>query len=72
MEKGYLGKLIREERIRQGLSQQELADKAGVTKRAVVYWETQKREITIIYADKVLKALGVSITLGATSTTSNT
>lgn len=64
MKKGDLSKIIREERIKQGISQQELADKAGVTKRSVVYWETQGREITIEYADKVLKALGVSVVLG--------
>jgi len=34
-----LGKMLRDERIRQGLSQQKLADAAGVTKRAIIYWE---------------------------------
>lgn len=67
MRKGDLSRIIREERIKQGISQQQLADKAGVTKRSIVYWETQGREITIEYADKVLKALGVSVVLGITN-----
>lgn len=64
MQKGDLGRIIREERIKQGLSLQELADKAGVTRRSIMYWENSGREITIVYADKVLKALGISVVLG--------
>ena len=69
---GDLGRIIKEEREKQGISQQQLAGKSGVTKRFVVYWETGGREITIEYADKVLRALGNSVVLGATSTTNKT
>lgn len=32
-----LGKILQKERKKQGLSQQNLADMAGVTKRAIAY-----------------------------------
>ena len=34
------GKMLKEERERQGISRKELAEKAGVTDRAVTYWES--------------------------------
>lgn len=33
------GAILKEERINKGLSIRELAEKAGVTERAVYYWE---------------------------------
>ena len=59
------GKLIREQRIAKGLSHQKLADKAGVTKRALIYWESGERKITLECLDKVLKALDIEIKIGA-------
>ena len=57
--------LIKTEREKQGLTKSELAKKAGVTVRAIEYWENGKRTITEIdAADKVLKALGVTFVLG--------
>ena len=62
-----LGEFLREKRIKQGLSQQELADKAGVTKRAIAYWENGERHISVENADKVFKALNATIKLGKNS-----
>ena len=59
-----LGKILKEERIKRGLSQQKLADKAGVTKRAIIYWENGKKKMNVESAYKVFKALHVSVVIG--------
>lgn len=43
----------------------DLAEKAGVTERAVYYWERGEKNMSIESADKVFKALEVSITIGS-------
>lgn len=63
-----LGKFLREKRTEQGLSQQELADKAGVTKRAIAYWENGDKHMNVESADKVFKALNVTVRIGKNST----
>lgn len=55
---------IREERIKQGISIRKLAKMVGCTDRAIVYWEKGEREITVNMADKLLKALGISMDIG--------
>lgn len=55
---------IREERIKQGISIRKLAQMAGCTDRAIVYWEKGEKEITVNMADKILKVLGVSMNIG--------
>ena len=57
-------KIVKDERIRQGLSQQQLADAAGVTKRAIAHWENGTRKMGLDSADKVFKALHVSVVIG--------
>lgn len=59
-----LGKVLKEERQRQGISQQALADAAGVTKRAIIYWENGKKNMNVESADKVFKALHISVIIG--------
>lgn len=59
-----LGRFLKEERIKQQKSQQRLAEEAGVTKRAIIYWETGKKKMSVESADKVFKALHVSVTIG--------
>ena len=59
-----LGKILQEERKKQGLSQQNLADMAGVTKRAIVYWENGTKSMNVESADKIFKALRISIKIG--------
>lgn len=60
---GY-GKLLKEERIKQGKSQQQLAEEAGVTKRAIAYWESGQKKMNIESAEKVFKALHTSVIIG--------
>lgn len=59
------GKMLKAERERQGISRKELAEKAGVTDRAVTYWESGKRHMNLESADRVFKALNMSIIIGA-------
>ncbi len=60
-----LGEMVKKERINLGLSQQKLADEAGVTKRAINYWEAGKKNMSVESADKVFRVLHMSITIGA-------
>lgn len=59
-----IGKFLKESRISKGMSQQELADKAKVTKRAINYWENDDRKMSLESADKVFSALEVTLTIG--------
>ena len=56
--------ILRESRKQRGISQSELAKKADFTKRAIQYWEKGEKSISLENADKLLKALGVQITIG--------
>ncbi len=56
--------LIKVERERQGLSLSHLAEKAQVTKPSLHQWEHGKGNISLKNADKVLKALGISMKIG--------
>ena len=56
---------IREERIKQGISIRKLAQMAGCSDRAIVYWEKGEKDITINMADKMLRVLGVLVEIGA-------
>lgn len=58
--------IIREERIKQGMSQRELARRIGCTGRAIGYWEAGVKTPSLDLADKTLKALGISLTIGIT------
>lgn len=40
-----LGNFLRQKREQKGISQQQIADKLGVTKTAVSYWESGKRSM---------------------------
>lgn len=62
-----LGKFIESERTKQGLSRYRLAQISGVTLKAISYWETGERNISIDCADKVFNALGVTIRIGKES-----
>ncbi len=57
--------LIKKERIKQGMSQKKLAEAAGVTIRAIAYWENGQRLMSVENADKVFKALNIQVVLGA-------
>lgn len=59
-----LGKILEEERIKKGISRRRLAEMAGVTNRAIIYWENGEKSMSIESADKVFKVLGISVTIG--------
>lgn len=58
--------ILRENRKQRGISQSELAKKAGFTKRAIQYWEKGEKSISLENADRLLTALGVEIKIGKT------
>lgn len=55
------GKRVREERQKQGLSQEGLANKAGVHRTYIGMIERAEKNITLINIEKITKALGVTI-----------
>ena len=55
------GKKVREERIRQGLSQEALAAKAGVHRTYIGMIERAEKNITLLNIEKIAKALDVPI-----------
>ncbi|MDP3792333.1 MAG: helix-turn-helix transcriptional regulator [bacterium] len=55
------GEKIREERHRQGLSQEELASRAGVHRTYIGMLERAEKNITLENIEKVAKALGLKI-----------
>lgn len=62
---GNISKIIKNERIKQGISQRELARRIGCTGRAIGYWEAGIKIPSLDLADKALKVLGISLTIGA-------
>lgn len=54
----------KEEREKQKMSQKELAERADVTRRAVIYWENGQMKPSLENADKIFRALGISVTIG--------
>lgn len=54
----YIGEAIKEERLRQKLTQEELGAKVGVKKSQISKLESGKCIITLPTMSKVLKALG--------------
>ena len=60
-----VGKQIRTERTNKGLSLDNLATTAGVSKRSLIYWEQGTKQMSVENADKVFNALGCSLTIGA-------
>lgn len=57
-------RILQDERKKKGISQEKLAKMTGVTVRTISYWETGKRKMTLENADKVFKALNVSVVIG--------
>lgn len=55
------GKKIREERLKKGLSQEELASKAGVHRTYIGMIERAEKNITLENIEKFSKALDISI-----------
>jgi len=55
------GQRVREERLKQSLSQEELAARAGVHRTYIGMIERAERNITLDSIDKIAKALNISI-----------
>lgn len=55
------GERVREERLKQGLSQEELASKAGVHRTYIGMIERAEKNITLENIEKIAKALGFPI-----------
>ena len=55
------GKKVREERHRRGLSQEELAARAGVHRTYIGMIERAEKNITLENIEKITKALGLKI-----------
>ena len=64
MAKGILvkfGQRVREERQKQGLSQEQLAERAGVHRTYIGMVERAEKNITLLNIEKIAKALDVPI-----------
>ena len=55
------GERVRSERIRLGLSQEELAARAGVHRTYIGMIERAEKNITLVNIDKISNALGLNI-----------
>lgn len=55
------GQKVRDERLKQNLSQEELANKAGVHRTYIGMIERAEKNITLANIEKISKALGISI-----------
>lgn len=64
MDSNTFAEILKTAREKKGISQIELAKMTGLTVRSIIYWEQGKANITLKNADKLLKALGVVITIG--------
>ena len=56
------GERVREERVKQNLSQEELAERAGVHRTYIGMIERTEKNITLQNIEKIAKALRVNIT----------
>ncbi len=55
------GRRVREERLKRNLSQEELAEKAGVHRTYIGMIERAEKNITLTNVEKIAIALGVEI-----------
>ena len=55
------GQMVRNERLKQNFSQEELAAKAGVHRTYIGMIERAEKNITLLNIEKISKALDISI-----------
>lgn len=55
------GRTLREERVRLGWKQAELARRVGVCRHAVLFWESGAFTPTLLHAKRLATALGVTL-----------
>ncbi|QDK80820.1 helix-turn-helix transcriptional regulator [Spirosoma sp. KCTC 42546] len=56
-----VGQLIREARKAKGMTQQEMADKLGISKSAYSRYESGSQNITIVTLQKIGEVLGLGL-----------
>lgn len=61
MKEHEFGKILQNERRKQGLSQAQLAEMTGFTVRAISYWENGGRELSISTAKKLFDSMGIEL-----------
>lgn len=59
-----LSQLIIEEMRTQGISYREFARRIGCSKATIEYWKNGDRNLSVAMADRALRELGISITIG--------
>jgi transcriptional regulator with XRE-family HTH domain len=59
-----LGELIRKGRKAKDISKSQLSQIVGCTTRAIDYWESGERKISLENADKIFKALDMTVCIG--------
>lgn len=64
MQECMFGKILRNEREKQGISKAKLAEMTGFTSRVIYYWENGRHDISLKNAEIVANALGITITIG--------
>ena len=57
-------KLIKKEREKQGISIRSFAKKMGCTHRSISYWDKCEKVMTLEMADRALKVLRITVTIG--------
>jgi transcriptional regulator with XRE-family HTH domain len=57
----YFGEWVRTERLRQGLSQEKLAEKAGVHRTYVGMVERAEKNVTLRSMEKIVSGLGMAV-----------
>lgn len=58
------GRIIREARLRAGLTQKDLAERAGTTQSAVARWERGRSRPTVETLARLVAACGLELRLG--------
>lgn len=61
----FFRKILLDEMKKQNLSDYDLSKKSGLTARAICHYRNGKRNPTLESADKLLKVLGINLTIGS-------
>ncbi|WP_097025401.1 helix-turn-helix domain-containing protein [Clostridium peptidivorans] len=59
-----IGLMIAKERTKRNMSKRKLAKLIGCTERAVEYWESGERNISLKYLDNILKVFNMTMKIG--------
>lgn len=56
-----IGKNIKDFRTRLGISQQELADYCGISRELISFYETEKRDVSLLHLEKISEFMNVDL-----------